>query len=1506
MKHLRLTALCALFLCSFSPLFAEYVPRWASTYDPSSNVPSQSTKAGRLLADGSFMLVATEGNACTVVRFDANGTVLTKASFTPPEPPRAYQLSPFGEVYVLGNDSVMKYDGVTGAAAWPAAAGFPNPELSGRFKLILDPFGNAIVAWHDGNLLAGRKLSGVDGSILWTSTLATASLVTSWSVATDSFGNAFLTSTVVGVAPHVLTMKLQASDGTLLWWTKYDRGNDDRPLILSVDAADDVYLAGTVGTPSTDIAIVKYRGASGAELWRTTSAGPLASSDTPVAVTFDAEQNLVIAGTYVNGSYTDMQFLKYTPAGMRAMHATVSGLRDDAIAAIAVDGFGDILYAGTSGGGPSDTDLVAGRINGRTGAAMWSQTYGRTTGQHDSAAALAVLPSGDVLLGGTSYGTTTREDITFLRHAGASGARLATAFVDGNGAQTHSASIMAAGSANELYVAGGNSRQKFDLATGAGLASSMTTTNLPGGIAVDGAGNQYDFTTQFGTATDYSLAKRSATGTLLWQRTWGATSSSSELAITMTLDSAANPIVTGTSAGSFGGSAIVTTKFNAAGTQQWMHTFTGTAGGNNDRPVAVVTNAAGDVFVAGTVSNSGTANDLVVLKIDGVNGGPLWATTINGAPSGVSDDAAFALALDPAGNPVVTGRFGSGTTSDFGAVKLNASTGAILWNTAVPTPGVGDEPRAIAIDTNGDVVLLGTTNLGASSDLFTVKLAGADGIPLWMVPYDGGFGADHGVALRITSSNEIVVLGTVAHAAPAWTDLALIRYTPKGSIATGPLFYDSGSADSAVGLLLLPGNDPLILGRNNDRVLLVRYSEKLGIETLRLAPAYSGLPYQGSIVAKNGTPPYHFSISSGFLPPGLMLHPSSGAITGTASIAGAPFTVRARVTDAAFNVVERDFRIDGFSGSPILPLLATADPVCGSATTLSAPEPWTSHRWLPNGETTPSISPLPLHPTLFGVQVESGIATARGARHVNVVQPLTAATISLAGSAVLCGTPTGGTATLATMGGGTTAQQWGYRTAPGGAITPLAGKTALSYVITASDFPGSGTYFLVATVTPYCGAPVTTDEIAVTISSITTPRWLTASATANNEITLTWSSSGAVDHFIIYRSSGLCPGNTFTKIGESTGESFIDTTVTGGQLYSYKVTAVSTGPSCETSFSNCAGATASGTCVLPPSFTGATMATPNGCSLLVQWPAATSRCPLARWVVYNVYRSTTPTFTPSASNRVASCLIANSYEDHAITLGTTYYYIVRAEDATTGGSGPCHGGNEDTNLLRVNTITNGATQTVTLFADAFEAPNRPGSTPDAYWVEQTELGAEQLSLSHCTSASGDTSYKWGSTLSSCSGGYDANVRNHLLLGGDGSVSSSINGLTIPPLALSATLAFQHYYRTELLVDGVALYYSTTGPNGPFLLVNDAPATGRPYISSGGYNGTISSDGRRRGWSGTQNWTPVLVTINGMAGQTVWFRWRFASNALGTAEGYYLDDVTLTATMPVTCPAAPGQ
>ena len=102
----------------------------------------------------------------------------------------------------------------------------------------------------------------------------------------------------------------------------------------------------------------------------------------------------------------------------------------------------------------------------------------------------------------------------------------------------------------------------------------------------------------------------------------------------------------------------------------------------------------------------------------------------------------------------------------------------------------------------------------------------------------------------------------------------------------------------------------------------------------------------------------------------------------------------------------------------------------------------------------------------------------------------------------------------------------------------------------------------------------------------------------------------------------------------------------------------------------------------------------GACALLLQWSAATPVC--AGPVVYNVYRSETPGFTPGAGNLIAAAVTGTSFVDLDVVGGTPYYYVVRARDASNSA--------EETNT--VERSGRAAGEAFAVYSDDFESGNQ--------------------------------------------------------------------------------------------------------------------------------------------------------------------------------------------------------
>jgi hypothetical protein len=202
----------------------------------------------------------------------------------------------------------------------------------------------------------------------------------------------------------------------------------------------------------------------------------------------------------------------------------------------------------------------------------------------------------------------------------------------------------------------------------------------------------------------------------------------------------------------------------------------------------------------------------------------------------------------------------------------------------------------------------------------------------------------------------------------------------------------------------------------------------------------------------------------------------------------------------------------------------------------------------------------------------------------------------------------------------------------------------------------------------------------------------TLSTPADNQVQASWPSVGGAASYNVYRSFGACPGVGWVPVATVTAPSFLDTTVSGGAMYSYSVAAASdAAAACESPRSPCASVTPTGDCTLLPSFHGVTTAASSGqagCAVDLAWDAGSPYC--VGDVRYNVYRGTTSGFVPGPANRIARCVVGTTFTDAVdLVSGAPLWYVVRAEDATAGHGGPCRGGNEETNTTAVATVSDG-------------------------------------------------------------------------------------------------------------------------------------------------------------------------------------------------------------------------
>ena len=464
-------------------------------------------------------------------------------------------------------------------------------------------------------------------------------------------------------------------------------------------------------------------------------------------------------------------------------------------------------------------------------------------------------------------------------------------------------------------------------------------------------------------------------------------------------------------------------------------------------------------------------------------------------------------------------------------------------------------------------------------------------------------------------------------------------------------------------------------------------------------------------------------------------------------------------------------------------------------------------------------------------------------------------------------------------------------------------------------------------------APGQCPATTCTARPVAAPAIGTAAAQGDNQITVTWTAMApSPGSYAVERADGVCGSEgLYRPVGATNGvtTSFTDTSVQGGLDYSYRVIAA-TDPAgkCQAQVvSGCVSAAATGPCNLKPVFAGAASgasAQQSTCGVTVAWTPAVSSCPLTPNIRYNIFRGTVPDFVPSTANRIATCVAdPSSYLDTAnLQSGVTAYYVVRAEDGSTGNGGECGGGNEESNGVVVAGTPYGA-----------------GTQPSpGTWTDGGGDGSAFLRLN--VAGPGDTTdpaWRYVKTANDAGANHTPGgayaYRNAGPAAGNTYAPNVCAELQAPPLTVGATslnLRYWERHQIEYHWDGVAVEYAVNG--GPWTDVpapsNSAAAgcsiiddttgwetfgcTQAPPVNACGYPSTKNAwnGGLASGTTCNDFATSSSVTaynrrchpITGLtAGDTIQFRWRFSSDPGAEYAGFYLDDIAVTnVILPNTC------
>jgi subtilisin family serine protease len=396
------------------------------------------------------------------------------------------------------------------------------------------------------------------------------------------------------------------------------------------------------------------------------------------ASTTDNLRNVYVVGSTNNGSSgNDILIQKFNKFGDLLWEQSFDGgaNAEDIGADIYVDASYNVyVTGGATQTTQNNLDLVVLKYNSN-GVLQWSYFYnfGGSPIPYDGGTAITGDNNGSIYVTGTSAGTNTMTDFVTIRLNANNGNQLWTSRYDYAQLNEVPSKIRVSGSS--IIVTGGS--------------QSTQTPNIKWELAT----------------IRYNSSNGNQVGL---SRTGGNSSSGIDEANDLTIDNNGNVYVVGATNNQNTGYDITILKFNDDLQLLWQQTFNGY--GSEDKGYGIKTDAQGNVYAVGYVTNPNQSKNYSILKYNS-SGALQWSREFNGLAN--QDDEAMQLVVR-ADRIFVTGAARNGTYSDIVTMGYTAD-GEIFSLKSFESPfGLNDKPTAIGIDLDENLVIVGqiqqTTN----------------------------------------------------------------------------------------------------------------------------------------------------------------------------------------------------------------------------------------------------------------------------------------------------------------------------------------------------------------------------------------------------------------------------------------------------------------------------------------------------------------------------------------------------------------------------------------------------------------------------------------------------------------------------------------------------------------------------------------------------------------------------------------------------------------------------
>ncbi|MBK8846328.1 MAG: SBBP repeat-containing protein [Bacteroidetes bacterium] len=657
-----------------------------------------------------------------------------------------------------------------------------------------------------------------------------------------------------GTGNDFITIKYDLN-GSIVWTVAYNylANESDQSNSITTDNNGNVYITGQSDIdPSVnsneDYVTIKYNSA-GQQQWEKRKNGFGNGTDRPVKVLTDNSNNVYVTGRSNNGQNDDYMTIKYNDAGQEQWVKLFDRNDNDRATDMVVDKtWGDVIVTGRSDNG-SNFDYGTVKYN-TLGTQQWQAIHDYL--DDDRATHVALDGQGNVFVTGQS---------DFDPSAGIN-FNITTVVYNNTG--VFQWNITYAGAAGNDEVPMGIVPTGFAEC----VITGYTDTDPTASIVNDMVTQRYD-----------------AAGNVMWTQTYNHTGTSNDQVGAATRDPNGNIVVVGFTETAPNMDALALW-YDMAGNNTHLASYNG-SGDNLDNALAMVTNTAGEVFLAGYTTTYQQDRNMCIVKID-ANGNTAWSKQYNGTSSYNPDEAhalvmganhiyvagylrnsnqsfdyytlklnllgdtvwtrsynyaavngsdkAFSVGIDASENVYVAGRSDqspNAISNNDAFIICYQTNGTKKWDKRINGSGNGDDEWITCkVTTAGNVYAVGNTYNGSNTDLLIAKFDNA-GNQQWLKTLDGANGNDEARGMYLDNNENVYVTGFATASGGTYKDIVTLKYDNAGNLQWNKTYSGPGGANDNGKAITADGAGNVYVAGNididndtltsNDDVVVLKY-----------------------------------------------------------------------------------------------------------------------------------------------------------------------------------------------------------------------------------------------------------------------------------------------------------------------------------------------------------------------------------------------------------------------------------------------------------------------------------------------------------------------------------------------------------------------------------------------------------------------------------------------------------------------------------------------------------